>query len=547
MGEALTKRATRVEFASMIDFNRFNQGRIVIAEDHLGDPMRLPGVDANPFDNLDAASGCNSPDFDLARVGDLTREVQRGVESVTLLTHGLVNGADPKVVSSFIEREVAERVGDRLFYVASDTGEDFFQGRMGFGILQDIGSCGAFTREELLKLRNIALEVADRHDDFALRLVDSPRGGIILETGAGADFSRIKKMQEYAQRVGAKLICHDTAPLASKRSVDYLDGVPYLALPSSSELLSLPFADIGRPLTITLKDVVSSMAFGQMDELCEVAKNVGARKILVTQSLALAKQNNMFPEAWRFGSPRFAVYIVNTLLPLMMDYASSGQEVQPFFSYVALQVQHVIWLVMMELAKRAMCRYASQTAGLKTNRIVNVEDSTVLGGRDAAEYLSRFYPEIMPGFLEGKFNRVVSSPFGRNMSRDNTVSNGNLRVSSVRTHWEFVRGGVADIRPTKKTVVGGVSFGMANQVTVPREFWSFDKALAVATIRGLGMDVTLLSSLSPDKFRELNKLGAQLAMDIIFNVWGRRGGHKYVRAFEGKVEKEMHDTFVRGL
>lgn len=156
----------------MLDFNRFNQGdRIRISGSHLGDPFKLPGVDKNPFDDLDAVSGCNHSDPELARIGDLTREVQRGVQAITLLTHGKVNAQDPDVIFPFIEDEVRRRIGKRLFYVGADTGEDFFQGRVGGGLLQNIGSCESGICGELKLRRERALDMSDRHEDFLLDFI----------------------------------------------------------------------------------------------------------------------------------------------------------------------------------------------------------------------------------------------------------------------------------------------------------------------------------------------------------------------------------------
>lgn len=367
-----------------------------------------------------------------------------------------------------------------------------------------------------------------------------PKGGIILETGAGTDYERLKKMDEYARSVGGRLICHDTAPLASHLSSSHLEDVPFLALPSSSELLSLPFADVNKPVIITLKDVVSSMAFGQIDELSIVAGNIGARKIIVTQSLGLAgDSSNMIPEGWRTNEPNYQGYLGNKVVELFLREGQGLSENSIFA--ISIQIQHVIDLVIMELAKRYMKIGATEFAGMNKDRIINVEENSFLDNERASEYLSKFFPNFFEAFMSGNFNKLVISPFGVHLVKDPSIKRG-LSISSIRTHWEFSKDNFAELNTKRRKV----TVGMADRVTVPKEFLSVDKEFASLQIRNAGMGGPNLENDLRGNFKRLTQIGTTIALELIFDVWGRTLRHPYLRPFLGtQHEQEIRSTFLK--
>jgi hypothetical protein len=92
-----------------------------------------------------------------------------------------------------------------------------------------------------------------------------------------------------------------------------INDMLYCAIPSAF-LGNIINANNGA-VTVTMKDTLSSLAFGQIDTFIEALKvTPQVQRVVITQSLGEAKESNKYPLALQPSTPSFNSNIQNFLI-----------------------------------------------------------------------------------------------------------------------------------------------------------------------------------------------------------------------------------------
>jgi hypothetical protein len=530
-----------------MDINRFDTNRFEVSGKFDGQPLNLGNVTRTPYDGLDSISGCSDADPEIAAVGDKTRELHNKLLGITLVTEkpiGEYNIGDD--LWSAIEGMRPRFSRDSLFLIGDQEGKGVFQSKFGFDIVQSIGGCDDDMNSALSDRKNMALDLVDQHLDDLCGILDCPERSLIIEMGAGVDYERMRRLFDYAQSRKGSLICHDPAPFAAKKAGENTPEIPYLAIPGVSDFLSLPLADVKRPKVITMKNVVSSLAFGQIDDVSRLAGNIGAQKIVVSQSLNIANGSNMIPEGWRSGERDNKLYMATNSLRFLPALCSNQKEAVVAVAVMALQASHITNLIMMELARRRMAMGVKAFAKMDKSRTVLVKKSKMLDATQSLDYLKVFSPERVGDFESGNFSSIEVGPFGCRAVKDLSVNKGSLNLVNLQYHWEFSRLPMSNPKSGENS--GDVRVLSGEEIMVPRRYVWQDQGNVSTDLKGqLPGCEGLVDIMSPEKFAQCSGVGGEIAFSMIFNKWGREFGHQGIEPFLGtEVEKKLHERFVKG-
>lgn len=258
-----------------------------------------------------------------------------------------------------------------------------------------------------------------------------PDNGVVFETGAGTDWTRIRELDKFAKAKGSHLICHDLLPVITHYAKKEVPDVPYMAMMADPELIAdclKPWRE--RPLSFSLKNTVSSMAFSEMGDLFTAVKRTGAEQVLVSQSLGQSPHANVFFMNLRPQS----IELSNMFMGMLMEDGSVPINI----FLVAVEQAHLTLMnAMLEISRYYLETLARQ-AGLNEHETFVTEHTTVLGPDDDMSALDNTnFSHARRLWQNGGFNAIAFSPFGCHKSIDASVPRGHLKVTTQQIHLRF--------------------------------------------------------------------------------------------------------------
>ncbi len=320
---------------------------------------------------------------------------------------------------------------DGMFFIMDEEGKHIFGGIPGVKVFQGMGSANAEVVEGLETYRKQMRSLPVMHTESFAEILGDTKGKLVLETGAGTDIARIKKLKEKTEAEGGLLICHDPAPYAAKLTQAVLPTVPYIATPARSELLVPILSASPRAKIITLKDTISSMTYGGLNELFFIAEQLNVEKIIMTQSLTIAPNANYFVEGAKPQSEFFDEYLMAKILKNISLFGGSRQK--DLFLAFGEQLRMSITAIMLEIVRFKILRDL-QAKGYKNCETWITSKSETLPPEQAQEFLDQYDDGYYPQFLKDTFNGFEFSPFGIKFSKDATVTEKQLKITQTQFH-----------------------------------------------------------------------------------------------------------------
>lgn len=498
-----------------------------------GDPdglIRLGDARGNPYEGLDEVSGVGNPDRVIAYIGDRVKAAQRAALSETILVPG--------------EMRTRTDEGARLvteFFADSDPGDDtrkFIMPESGtslhvgsahffsrFSYLELLGSLDPQIQEELQKKRERLGGMGTFHDEYARTLLDCPRGGTILEAGAGTDWKRMEALSSLASSKDGRFLAYDVVPAFAREAAQKMPGLTYLALPPDEEFLGKALEGNGSSVVCTLKDVISSIPYSALEEFWRIMKRAGTRRVVATQSLGISKTTNFVPSGFMEGS-RLHQYFVSKIIssPNYQNlFGSIPDYVQFGAGFSFDQMIQYTELIVFEFLRWHFIRLARETAGFKGFETHLSENSEII--KDGQGYVDSFYPEYSELFRAGKFNTIEITPFCVKRGRNGGLARGEIRVSSMQMHILLTK----DKIDKKKTPAGQVF--ATNDGVVPEKYMHIspdghnDLLLSTNPFKLSDEEVTdFKRRFNVAEMRKLMLIGA---IELVMTTWGTRGGIKH--------------------
>lgn len=326
--------------------------------------------------------------------------------------------------------QAGRRVGPQNnFYVLNSAGDVLYQGNAkDQSFFQMLASAAIY---DPLAERSRGMHSHEAAHVTSISDLLIPDNGVVFETGAGTDWIRIRELDTLAKAKGSHLICHDLLPVITHHAKKEVPDVPYMAMMADPELISdclKPWK--GRPLSFSLKNTVSSMAFSEMDDLFAAVKRTGAEQVLVSQSLGQSPHANVFFMNLRPQS----ISLSNMFIGMLME---DGSVPMDLFLAAVEQAHITLMNAMFEITRYHLGTLAHK-AGLKEHETFVTEHSTVLGPDDDMSALDNTnFSHGRRLWQNGGFNVIAFSPFGCHKSFDASVPRGHLKVTTQQTHLRF--------------------------------------------------------------------------------------------------------------
>lgn len=529
-------------------------GRFEINEKFIGQPLTPFGEVKSPYADLDEISGCNNADSNLARIGDQTRALQERALAVSAVIPKSLYTYSIKEVVDGLRPGIDERVPDTagLLFVMDQKGTHLFQStphqiHSAEGNIQLVGTCDDAVHGQLAFRRETLLGMSNHHQDVEFSLLDLQPGTVVIETGAGTDFERIARMRDHAASHKSKLVCHDVAPRAARQVADNVEGVPYMALPPHREFLGQALNNVSGPRVITLQNVISSLPFGLIDELMDVGQEMTAERLMITQSLGMADENNMIPSGWRKGDKQRQrdLFVLQSMAKAGVVTGKRPLDVS-LSIVVSKQLDHTINLICMEMAIARMKESGAEN-GFGHNRTLLVSESKLMNTQEARTYLSSYFPDLVSDFEQGTFNTFAVGPFGQEDSVARGVLRGSLHFASDRFIFELSKAQFTT--PQIPNVPGQkVSIVPPGQFITPVNCRKVDLRDAWRTLERQLSGDTLLSfealhrTINIDPFL---RFGSELAMDLISGLFSDI--NPYIKMYGRENEAAFDEEFCRKI
>ncbi|MBD3327726.1 hypothetical protein GF340_00305 [Candidatus Peregrinibacteria bacterium] len=405
-----------------------------IPEQYAGQPVNLNKVSKNPYEGLERASGAESINADIRAIANEVQRQQEVALGMTVVTHRADLENVAKMSLSSACNKMASREGIEKFFIMDQDGKRVFVGMVGAGALQSLGSFTPEIHDELESIRKSNSAANGRHLQTLTDSLNLPDGGLIFETGAGADYERMSKLSEYAKGRNGVAVCHDLPPAASRTSVEHLDDVPYISLPHRKEFLVPALSKSPRPKIVTLKDTVSSTAFGSMAEIVKMANAIDAQKIVFSQSLNVASASNVLPQYLKPGDPAFQKFIHNNLMK-QMDVLS-GKDSDVINAVVEMYGNYFLetfYKIIMEYIRYTLMLIGKKE-GYKYGNTMVCSDVVELEKEAALKLLSQRAPHLIEPFNQGDFNSLELGPFGIGVANVARIEKDKLRFVNKQFH-----------------------------------------------------------------------------------------------------------------
>jgi len=493
-----------------------------IPTEYIGKPVRSPEVTKNPYDGLESITGCENEHLDIRAIADEVRNQQDRALGITVVTaEPITKGFPPSFRSSL--QEMTNRKGVERFFVMDQNGIQSYMCHVKLpGAFQILGAFTPDIHDSLDNIRSSLGPMNERHTNTALNIINCPQNGLIFETGAGADYERMKAIDRQAKERNGVVICHDIPTAAARAAETELDGIPFIALPARSELLGPALRKSPRPKIITLKDTISSIPFGGMEQLIKTAKEVDAQKIVITQSLNVSANSNVYPQNMKPGDPIFFQTMMKLLMMNNPKLLLSKDPKTEFLKQVSGQKAYEnCYLITMEFIRLYMIMLA-QNIGLTNNCTYVVDDSVELDNDAAVLYLDNQFPEITPMFKEGEFNTLSVGPFGRFVTRTQGIPAGKLSLKCRQFSLELSKqpSNPNEVRPQpgqKITVLReNQLLREVSKKTVGEE--KIDSKICLTASSG-----EALPDVSDSDYHEAATGGRRAILSLIFNDYGKLG------------------------
>lgn len=404
---------------------------------NLRGPIYLLGTSSNPYAGLEKVNGSKDADPIIRDLAESARRCQQQVSEVLAVLPGRVHDHDP----ARIQREVKRTMDSRLrtptegCFLIGDKGEDLFMGHrtaIKLGMFQTIGAFGSGVTDGLESRRQSLRTLPHRLLEAELPSIELGGNDLLIEMGAGADIGRISSLDSFAKEQGARLVCQDPIPAAARFVHLQQPSIPYIASPHPSQLLGEAFNGFPGRKVIALNNVLSSMAFGQVEEFALSAEVLKADMVSISQSLGLAKNSNMIPEGYHASESGREEMLVRSAIRAGVLSTDSHAGVV----LLSFQFDTTVQQILMELAYRTLELDMPQ-AGLPYQRRSILEAHEDLSPEESRAYITRERPALLMYFRAGQFNTLSTSPFNEVYLKEEGVPKGCLRLKAAKTVVQF--------------------------------------------------------------------------------------------------------------
>lgn len=523
-----------------------------IPEVYVGQPVEMEGVILNPFRDLDNVSGCDDSDPNIAALGTRTREMQKKMLAITGVTRGNLADCHGEDIRSLTTRLMARLTPNGGCFVMGEEGADLYMGSRESLLrelpLQIVGGFGAGVTDGLESRRELLGDLTARHLATDIALLDLPKGALLIETGAGADYERLRLLRDHALSRGSRFVAHDPTPAAARDVSGQVEGIPYLALPHRREFLAETLKDAQGPKVITLQNVISSMAFGTIDELLTVAGLIEADRMVISQSLAVSQYTNMIPDGFHAGERGRESYILERLMREGLIGPTQDQRKTNFtMTLVSMQARNTMEMLLMEIARMQIQIGASKISNMPHNRTLISEQNKEMDPGQARAWLEKFRPGLLLDFERGTFNTLTTGPFGERCAKEPDVPGGELRLKSIRFTLELSRQPLSAPQfPSQRGQV--VRRCDPKDFVTPKELRKDDPlasyGLYLQRLHAQGQSIDLEEAQRTLDIKGLLKLGAALGHEMLFRVCGQQAGIPHIAQHLGSKENHMYREFV---
>jgi len=492
-----------------------------------GRPVTTGNVTRDPYGALDKVSGCESENPEIRQIGDITRDLQERLLGITIVSeHKLTDDLQMDEISR-AQKEMAGRT-DSLYFATDQDGESYFMGNVHapHGILQSMGSFSPEIHDKLDDYRAIERNAGDRHMDSVLSLLKMPAAPLIIETGAGKDFERIKKLGEFAEKRQGIVVCHDLPPAAARYAGTQDNEFVYLSLPHRHEVLSQAFERNPRPKVITLKDTLSSMSGGSIDQVLLTAAELDADMICATQNLNVANHSNLMPDGFRPNDQNFAGFLMNIALQNFHLFTETDSNFT--MKVFVKQVCNAIYNIMMELIRARFMYGAEDFAKLKNRVVLSSTSESIIDANEALGYLTKYFPEFLAAFLRNDFNVMEFGPFGRELAKEK-LEPGKLRIRSNQLN--FV---VGKERPVdfKKLKAGGLPTNVQviadNDLITPKDKRRINPLTIYCDEESETHGLKCQQIVNRNQTGAIMQLAMQVAKHVVFDIYSKAGLGTYM-------------------
>lgn len=535
----------------------------------------MAGAKRNPYHSLRSVSGINHRDPAIRALAETALAVQQIWTDRTFVTKDEVGDhldvrQEPGNVwlRQVLAKEVAEEIKRRvlsglednaIFHVVSETGDEVYGSVAALfretHAMQAVGNHVPDERSVYSKRRKASEGLNVRHDDVIAEVIDCPDGGLVIDTASGSNYDRISRLYKAVSNRGGALVCHDVCPAAAQAAKEHIPDIPYLVLPALREEVAGPFRDFEGPKILAANDLLSTIAFGELQALFEFAKATGVDRVVASQSMMFAPSSSFIPDYFRPDEPQFIDFIGALMREDVMSLDKSlimklkndvfGRAPDPVGGadsllmgiYLREQIRHIVLLMVTEIVRIHFCNFAKQYLGYKVNTSLVEESRIIENGRD---YIETAYPDTLRWFDDGTFNTIVISPFSTNYEKRPGISSGQLQLVDLR----YVMEASADPKgKIPKTEGRKVKMTGPTKTITPKEFSHFDP-LHVASIvlqdaqhKNLGDVSGILRRMRANK--NFTALALRIASDLIFNRWTNDPGYRDLTNAERKRVKGM--------
>lgn len=518
-------------------------------EEYHGQSVDMPGVTMDPYRDLDAPSGCNDSDPRIKKIADEARGTQERLKSITLVAPGDYHDHGFSQLHTAAMENMVPRVGEDPFFVMGERGRDVgitSRHRLRLGIIQDSGSCLEEATGMLHEYRKTLAGLDDLQLAVHEALLDLPRGGLLVDSGAGADYNRIRRLERYARERGGRLMAHDVVPEAARAGHREVPETPYLAIPGRSEFLGKLLAEHTGPTVMALQNVVSILAYTDIMEIVRLLSAGDIQKLVISQSVYMSLQSNVIPCRYHPGEQGYNAYLIYKCIQKYGDRLMQMEDKDrtAVVGLVSLQTERTMLNILMELIRHRLIQESAKQ-GWGHERTLVVEQSRVLDPEEAREHI-KDWEGYVESFLAGEFNSVTLGCFGTQFQTDSDVHSGHLRIRSQRFNTEISRHPLhtpeirpqegQNIQPCKKKIITPVQTrfcGLADsrrtieqKIGLPKDRW--DKIANTIPLE------------------ELLEWGARLGHEMVFDVFGKQVRIDLVRPLLGRDEHRLKQAFVSG-
>lgn len=390
-------------------------GRLKLAHQRFNGRPVVFENDTRPYDDLEAVQGRDHPDPIVRHIAKRTFTIQQRVLGIMmilpdrLLRQG-VQTPEEVLRLDLMTEKMQDRIGTRDFLAISESGSMMFLGNQDKKTWKILGAFTPDVHDQLEKDRQRKGDLNERHTKFLLELVHCPPNGMIIETGAGRDYARIRALDALAKAHGGVLICHDLPPLAAKTAKTYVPGVPYLILPPDAKILAYPFeGTTERPKIVTLKDTLSSMNIGSLLEFLAFLEMIKPERVLITQAHSMGNISDLIQRGMKFGDLFFLDACEKTFsLELRALFQSPYRDF--LLRFLAVQADITRAHLLMEIHRRNVIE-RGKIIGLPFTKTVIVDQEKTFPQEEAVQFVKQYFPNLEEAFLEGRFNTILQGPF----------------------------------------------------------------------------------------------------------------------------------------